>query len=161
VKYVVKLGGKRFEVEVGNLDERPVIATVEGSRFEVWPEAEVVQPLQAATAPATDTAASVPASAPTVTPNQPTPRMSRRTSGPDTGQTDDSRQVVYAPIPGVLLSVAVHEGDTIGVGQELCVLEAMKMKNIIRATRDGQIASILATPGQRVKHNDPLFEYAG
>ena len=157
MRYVVKLGGKTFEVEVGNLDERPVIATVAGSRYEVWPEAETAQPLPAVPAATPGAGTSAPAG----TPNQPRPRLSRRTTGPDAGQTGGSDLAVHAPIPGVILSVAVREGDTIGIGQELCVLEAMKMKNIIRATREGLIGSILVTPGQRVQHNDPLFEYAG
>jgi biotin carboxyl carrier protein len=45
-------------------------------------------------------------------------------------------------------------------GQELCVLEAMKMKNTIRASRDGEISKVHITVGQHVKHHDILVEYA-
>jgi glutaconyl-CoA/methylmalonyl-CoA decarboxylase subunit gamma len=54
----------------------------------------------------------------------------------------------------------VSPGDEVEVGGELCILEAMKMKNAIRATRAGQIAAVHVSTGQHVKHNDPLVEYS-
>jgi biotin carboxyl carrier protein len=68
-------------------------------------------------------------------------------------------KLVRAPIPGVIVSIVVNVGEAVNVGQELCVLEAMKMKNSIRATRAGQIATIHVNIGQQVKHNEPLVEY--
>ena len=65
-----------------------------------------------------------------------------------------------APIPGVIVSIAVKPGDAVEVGQELCVLEAMKMKNAIRAPRAGTIGKILAAMGEHVQHHDLLIEYA-
>jgi biotin carboxyl carrier protein len=44
-------------------------------------------------------------------------------------------------------------------GQELCTIDAMKMRNNIRAARPGRIAEILVTPGQTVNHNDPLMSF--
>jgi biotin carboxyl carrier protein len=46
------------------------------------------------------------------------------------------------------------------VGDELCTLEAMKMKNVIRAPRAGTIASVKVAVGQHVKHHDVLVEYS-
>ncbi len=68
--------------------------------------------------------------------------------------------VVRAPIPGVIISIAVQPGDTVEVGQELCVLEAMKMKNAIRAPRAGTIGKVLAAVGEHVQHHDLLIEFA-
>jgi biotin carboxyl carrier protein len=67
---------------------------------------------------------------------------------------------VRAPIPGVIASVEVKVGDTVAVGDPLCVLEAMKMKNAIRATRAGRIADIAVSVGQQVNHGDPLLSFA-
>jgi biotin carboxyl carrier protein len=65
-----------------------------------------------------------------------------------------------APIPGVVVAVKVHVGDMVSVGQELLILEAMKMRNTIRSPRDGQIAVVHVANGQTVNHNDPLIEFA-
>ena len=67
---------------------------------------------------------------------------------------------IHSPIPGVIISIAVQPGSHVSIGQEVCVLEAMKMKNIIRAPRDGKLASVHVTNGQIVKHHDLLVEYA-
>jgi biotin carboxyl carrier protein len=64
-----------------------------------------------------------------------------------------------APLPGVVASIAVHPGTVTSIGQELCVLEAMKMKNAIRAGRAGRIAAVHISVGQHVRHNDPLVDY--
>lgn len=152
MRFKIKIANRTFQVDVEDPDSRPVIATVEGTRFEVWPEAEVARPVT--------TGAEDGVAPPAGLPAQPAPRMSRRTSGAEAEQAGGSRHLVYAPIPGVILSVAVQPDDAVDVGQELCILEAMKMKNIIRASRAGKIGGILVSPGQRVKHNDPLIEYA-
>jgi biotin carboxyl carrier protein len=73
---------------------------------------------------------------------------------------DSLIKVVRAPIPGVIVSISVQPGSEVSTGQELCVLEAMKMKNTIRSTRSGKIASVSMQIGQHVKHHDVLMEYA-
>ncbi len=97
------------------------------------------------------------ASAPPITAPAPT-RVAPKTVS--LSANSNSSKVVRAPIPGVIVSVAVQPGATVSVGQELCMLEAMKMKNIIRATRSGQIAAVHVSVGQAVKHHDVLMEYA-
>jgi biotin carboxyl carrier protein len=67
---------------------------------------------------------------------------------------------VAAPIPGVILSVGVKTGDEVKTGQELCILEAMKMKNTIRAARDGKIASVHVSAGDQVSHGQALMDYS-
>ena len=59
----------------------------------------------------------------------------------------------------MIISVAVAAGDQVEVGQELCVLEAMKMKNVIRAPRAGEIGKVLVTAGEHVQHHDVLMEF--
>ena len=70
-----------------------------------------------------------------------------------------SGKSVLAPIPGVIIAISVKPGDSVTRGQELCVLEAMKMKNAIRASRDGKIAAILVNVGDHVKNSQVLIEF--
>ena len=54
-------------------------------------------------------------------------------------------------MPGVILEVQAAPGVTVRRGDALAVLEAMKMRNTIRAPRDGEVAAVLIEPGQAVR----------
>jgi biotin carboxyl carrier protein len=77
-----------------------------------------------------------------------------------TGAPANHVKAVLAPIPGVIISVGIKEGEAVATGQELCVLEAMKMKNSIRAKRAGKICAVRVTPGEQVRHSQVLMEFA-
>ena len=66
---------------------------------------------------------------------------------------------VTAPMPGVVLSVEVSPGAQVTRGQTLLVLEAMKMKNDIKAERDARVAGVHVGAGDQVKHGDLLIEF--
>lgn len=138
MKLRVKIDDQMFDVEVNDLSSRPILASVDGETFEIWPEdvaAPEIAPVQAAPAQARPVAAAAEAAV-------------------------DKTKSVTAPIPGVIISIAVKEGDVVKQGQELCVLEAMKMKNAIRAGRTGKIAAIRVAAGDHVKHGQALMDYA-
>ena len=61
------------------------------------------------------------------------------------------------PLPGVVLSVNVKEGDTVKAADTVIVLEAMKMENAIHAGRDGKIKSINVKQGDSVLQDDVLI----
>jgi len=63
---------------------------------------------------------------------------------------------VNAPLPGKVLSVAVKVGDRVKQGDELCVIEAMKMGNSVKAPRDGVVRGVPVAPGQTVAFGAPL-----
>jgi biotin carboxyl carrier protein len=63
-------------------------------------------------------------------------------------------------MPGSILAVSVGIGDRVTAGQQLCVLEAMKMRNAIRAARGGVVAEVAVAPGQTVAYGDVLFTLA-
>jgi biotin carboxyl carrier protein len=67
---------------------------------------------------------------------------------------------IVAPMPGTILSVAVTVGQQIETGQVVCVLEAMKMKNPIRATHAGAVTEITVQAGQTVAHGELLVRLA-
>jgi pyruvate carboxylase len=62
-------------------------------------------------------------------------------------------------MPGMVVTVAIHAGDTVKQGQKLLSLEAMKMETMLYAEREGKIAEILVKPGTRVETGDLLVRY--
>jgi biotin carboxyl carrier protein len=70
-----------------------------------------------------------------------------------------SSGVVTSPLPGVIKTVAVREGQRVAFDDALIVIEAMKMDNVIRAQREGTIAVIHVSTGHQVAHGEPLLVY--
>ena len=66
---------------------------------------------------------------------------------------------ITAPMPGKICEVKVATGDTVAADQEIVVLEAMKMKNSIRANRDGLIKKIFISTGDHVRQSQILMEF--
>jgi pyruvate carboxylase subunit B len=60
-------------------------------------------------------------------------------------------------MPGTVLEILIKAGDKVTPGQQLCSLEAMKMKSAIRSPREGIIASVEVTDKQRVAFGETLF----
>lgn len=65
-----------------------------------------------------------------------------------------------APMPGVILELNVKAGEVVQRGQQIAVLDAMKMHNIIGAPRAGTIVEICVSAGQSVGHGDPIVRFA-
>lgn len=63
-----------------------------------------------------------------------------------------------APMPGKLIRVNVSPGEDVTRGQELLVIEAMKMENAVRAPRDGRVQAVAARVGDLVSPGTPLVE---
>lgn len=136
--YQVTLNGKTYTVEIPNINERPVRAIVDG---------EIVSVDVTATLPAGGGALpagpAVPMAAPAVV-------ASVATNG-------DRAGAVKAPLPGTVVEITVTEGDRVEPGQQLCVLEAMKMNNPIRAAQGGTVKRIAISLGQQVQHGAVLM----
>jgi len=71
----------------------------------------------------------------------------------------DLSSFLLSPMPGLLVSVAVQEGDVINAGQELAVLEAMKMENTLLAEFDGIVARVHHEPGANLAVDDVIMEF--
>ena len=71
-----------------------------------------------------------------------------------------SEKSVRCPMPGLIVSVAVAEGQEVKAGETLAVVEAMKMENILRAERDGTIKNIRVKPGDSVAVDAVIMEFA-
>jgi len=140
--YSVKIGDQTYSVEIENLDTRPVVVSVDGEKMDVWPE-EKSTPVT--TVKRDDMTISVPG-------EKPCP------PDPPVQQTVSSK-CVLAPIPGVIVEIKGTVGQSVNRGDELCVLEAMKMKNSIRAGRSGTLGSIKIAVGDQVRHSQVLMEF--
>jgi propionyl-CoA carboxylase alpha chain len=71
----------------------------------------------------------------------------------------DFSKMIISPMPGAIISVSATAGQAVVDGQELLVIEAMKMQNIIRAERDAKIKSVKVKKGQSVAVDEILIEF--
>ena len=67
-------------------------------------------------------------------------------------------RVIAAPLPGVIKSIGVRPGQGVAADDELLVIEAMKMDNVIRASRGGTVGTIHVAEGRQVAYGEPLLE---
>ena len=134
----VKVRGRWYTVEVDDLRSDPVRALVDGEPVEVHiggvddvglPAAPVESPPER---PSEDEAAA------------PGPAAATR--------------VMACPMPGVIVSVAIQVGDQLVTGDEVCVLEAMKMQQVLRADWTGIVSAVHVRPGQQVADGDRIVE---
>jgi propionyl-CoA carboxylase alpha chain len=72
----------------------------------------------------------------------------------------DTSRLLLCPMPGLVTTVAVSEGQEVKAGDPLAVVEAMKMENVLRAERDGTVAKILAKKGDSLARDDVILEFA-
>jgi len=72
----------------------------------------------------------------------------------------DTSKFLLSPMPGLLVSVAVAVGQEVKAGEELAVVEAMKMENVLRAERDGVVKAIHAKPGDSLAVDQTILEFA-
>jgi biotin carboxyl carrier protein len=137
MKYIVKVADTSYEVEIDDIHARPVIARVDGQEFAVIPESGVKLPEQKETRE--------------LKPIEP----SRQPASPKASSGE-----LTAPLPGTVIEIFVKAGEQIESGQVILVIEAMKMKNSIRATRAGKIAEVLVNAGETVAHKQALVKFA-
>jgi biotin carboxyl carrier protein len=137
-KLQVKVNGKAFDVEVDDVARDVVNVTVNGTAYEVEFE-KAGKPAKAA---------------PVATPAKPAESAKGGSVPASTSNT------IIAPMPGVIMDIAVKPGDKVVPKQPICALEAMKMKNIIRSTREGVVASVEVTDGQRVPYGTVIIRFA-
>jgi len=72
----------------------------------------------------------------------------------------DTSKFLLSPMPGLLVSVAVQAGQEVKAGEALAVVEAMKMENVLKAGRDGVIGTIHAKPGESLRVDQKILEFA-
>jgi propionyl-CoA carboxylase alpha chain len=72
----------------------------------------------------------------------------------------DMSRFLLCPMPGLVVSIAVAEGEPVKAGQALAVVEAMKMENVLRAERDGTVKKVNAKKGDSLAVDQVILEFA-
>lgn len=132
-EYKLKINGNDYNVVIQDIEGTSAKLEVNGTEFHVEIDRPVAAPKVKITKPVSTTPA----------PQQTT--VAKPAAAPAAGGTK-----ITSPLPGVILDVAVKQGDTVKKGQKLIVLEAMKMENIIEASADGTISNISVNKGDSV-----------
>jgi biotin carboxyl carrier protein len=141
MKYNVKIADKTFEVEIVDINKRPILARVDGQEFEVSPESAIKAPVS------TSEGASAPMSG----------KKPIVAAAPSSMNVTGN--ILVSPLPGTVVEVFVKPGEEVEAGQVILVIEAMKMKNSIRSVRDGIVAAVHVSAGQTVAHKQSLVEF--
>ncbi len=145
--YRLRVGENWYTVEVGDVGRSPVEVNVEGQTYYVEVEADEAE-------------------TPAVPPRgrrgrRPPSRLAPPTLprvGGAVPAFDPSDKVLRAPMPGRVIAIRVRPGDRVASGDEVCVVEAMKMEQSIRAAQDGVVKEIFVQPMDSVGANDALIE---
>ena len=141
-KFKFTISGKPYEVEVQNIEGNIATVNVNGTEYKVEMEeqaAPVVAPVVRPAAAKTTTASSAPAA--------PKPAAAAGGSG----------YKMAAPLPGTIMQIFVHQGDSVKKGDKLLMYEAMKMENNLLAEADGTITAINCRQGDNVLQGDVLI----
>ena len=131
--YKFKINGNEYNVEINSVEGSNASVTVNGTAYQVELENAPAVPVQAAPAPVSSAPAPVQSA-----PAAPKPAAS------------GAGKALTSPLPGVIIAVKVNVGDAVKAGQEVAVLEAMKMENSIEATHDGTVTAIHVAKGDSV-----------
>jgi biotin carboxyl carrier protein len=167
-RYTIEIDGRRFEVDVEEGEEGRYGVAVGERRFEVTlagqkelGQAQITPQMRSEQAPPAS-------SAPLLAPSTGTPVAARGTarevspgaSSAPAASLPGGGDALAAPMPGLILRVAVAAGTQVRRGQDIAVLEAMKMENVIRSPRDGVVAEVCVEAGQQVAHGAPIVRFA-
>ena len=141
---------KTYSVEIGDLTQHIIEVRVDGEEFSVRLERDA-QEVDRGPAPVISMAHNP------VAPPPPAPLP--KAKGPSAPPAAGDGKVLSAPMPGVVLAVRVKAGDKVKRGQEVCLLESMKMELNILAGADGVVKKVFVSQGQNVAHGAVLVEF--
>jgi biotin carboxyl carrier protein len=146
------VGDKTYNIEIGDLSTVPIMVRVDGETLYVRLESEAPE-MDRGPAPVMSMAHNPPA------PAAPAAAPSPRSKGPSAPQAAGDGKALTAPMPGVVLAVRVKAGDRVKRGEEMVLLESMKMELNILAGADGVVKKVCVTQGQNVAHGVILVEF--
>ena len=135
-QYKYTINGNKYEVVVGDITDNIATLTVNGEEFKVemekQAEPEKKKPVVRAAAAAADDAPAA-----------------------DKGAVNKAN-AVKAPLPGVITDILVEVGQDVQAGDNVIVLEAMKMANNLQAEKSGKVTAICVKIGESVMEDDAL-----
>jgi glutaconyl-CoA/methylmalonyl-CoA decarboxylase subunit gamma len=137
-KYKFTISGSDYDVHIKDIEDNIAEVDVNGTRYEVLLHNEIK--------------------------TSKTPRLVRKPleKMPGEGQikkkVSSGKHEVTAPLPGTILKLNISVGDMVSEGQNLLVMEAMKMENQIQTTKGGEVLAIKVSVGDAVQQDDVLLE---
>lgn len=145
-QYKFKINGNEYNVDIHSVEGNIASVTVNGKDYQVELENAPAAPVQAVPVRNAVPAPAAPsASAPAVAPKP---------------AASGAGKPVTSPLPGVIIAVKVNVGDTVKAGQEVAVLEAMKMENSIEAIQDGTVTAVHVSKGDSILEGAPIVTIA-
>ena len=137
-KYKFTISGHDYDVHIKDIEDNIAEVDVNGTHYEVVLHNEIK--------------------------TSKTPRLVRKPLEklPGEGQIKkketSGKHEVTAPLPGTILKLNVAVGDVVAEGQNVLVMEAMKMENQVQTTKGGEVLSIKVNVGDAVQQDDVLLE---
>jgi biotin carboxyl carrier protein len=137
-KYKFTISGNDYDVHIRDLEDKTAEVDVNGTIYEVQIHNEVK--------------------------TSKTPRLIRKPLEKMPGEGEikkketTGKHEVTAPLPGTILKLNVSVGDVVTEGQNVLVMEAMKMENQVQTTKGGEVLSIKTNVGDAVQQDDVLME---
>lgn len=151
-QYNFKINGNEYNVTINSVEGNVADVTVVASyKVELGTGSGIqVQPVQAPAAQPVQTAAPAPGAAPA---QAPAPAQAAPAAS-------GAGKAVTSPLPGVIVEISVKVGDAVKAGQQVAVLEAMKMENAIEADHAGTVTAIHVNKGDSVLEGVPIVTIA-
>ncbi len=137
-KYKFTISGNEYDVHIKDIEENKAEVDVNGTIYEVEINSEVR--------------------------TSKTPKLIRKPVEKMPGEGEIRKKVstgkhtVTAPLPGTIIKLNVAVGDVVTEGQNLLVMEAMKMENQVQTGKGGEVISIKVNVGDTVLQDDVLIE---
>ena len=168
-RYTLNISNREFVVDVQEIDADNFEVVVGGETYQVNLANEenlagaTITPSFApntasAASPTRNSAIAPPAPAASAGATASTP-AARKPAG--AGGSGGGKGTQTAPMPGVILEINVKPGDTVTRGQQVAILDAMKMHNAIGAVQAGTVDEVFVEAGQTVDHGTPLLKFKG
>ncbi len=148
-QYKFKINGNEYNVAINSVEGNIADVTVNGASYKVEMENAPAVPAQTAS----------PAPAPVQT-SAPAPVQAAPAAAPAPSAPAGAGKPVTSPLPGVIIEVSVKVGDAVKAGQQVAVLEAMKMENAIETVSAGTVTAIHVNKGDSVLEGAPIVTIA-
>lgn len=138
-QYKFRINGNEYNVDINSVEGNVASVTVNGTSYQVELENAPAAPAQEVMTKNATAAQTVPQTVAAA------PKAAAATGKP-----------VTSPLPGVIIAVKVNIGDSVKAGQEVAILEAMKMENSIEAVQDGTVTAIHVNKGDSILEGAPV-----
>ena len=163
-RYTLNISDRQFEIDVQEQGADQFEVVVGGETYQVTLSGD--EGLDGATitpgmpvAASAPRAAAAPRSAPAPAASTSAAPAPSSAPAPRPAPGGGGKGSMTAPMPGTILEVNVKPGDTVTRGQQVAILDAMKMHNVLGATQAGTVAEVYVSSGQAVDHGTPILKF--